>query len=546
MKSLKLIICSLIVLISLYACNKPHIEANYEVIPLPQIITETTGNGFSLNKKTKIVYSPENERQKRTAEFLAEYIQFATGLSLSVTDQPVSKNAIILKINETLGKPESYFIEINSNQISIEGVDDAGIFYGVQTIRKSIPANTENFAVLFPSAKIEDYPRFSYRGMHLDVSRHFFPVEFIKKYIDILALHNLNRFHWHLTDDQGWRIEIKQLPELTEIGSKRAQTVIGRNTGEFDGIPYGGYFTQEEAKEIVAYAQERFITIIPEIDLPGHMVAALTAYPELGCTGGPYEVIQTWGIYPDVLCAGNEKIFTFLETVFSEIVEIFPSEYIHVGGDECPKIRWEACPKCQAKIKELKIKGDKEHSAEFKLQSYVITRIEQFLNSKGRQIIGWEEILEGGIAPNATVMSWRGKKAELEAVRQGHDVIMVPKTNCYFDYYQTRDTENEPLAIGNYVPVERVYSFEPIPDVLTAEERKHIIGTQANLWSEYILSPSHAEYMLLPRLTALSEVQWATPDKKDYDYFLTRLSVMTDLFKKLDYNYATHVFETEE
>ena len=315
--------------------------------------------------------------------------------------------------------------------------------------------------------------------MHLDVGRHFFPKEFIKKYIDLLALHNMNTFHWHLTEDQGWRIEIKKYPKLTEIGSQRSRTVIGRNTQEYDNTPYGGFYTQEEAKEIVKYAQERYITIIPEVDLPGHMLAALAAYPEMGCTGGPYEVCPRWGVFEDVLCIGNDKTMQFLEDVMSEIIEIFPSEYVHIGGDEAPRTRWEKCPKCQARIKAEGLKADKKHTAEDRLQSYCMTRIEKFLNSKGRRIIGWDEILEGDVAPNATVMSWRGASGGIEAAQMGHDVIMTPNTYCYFDYYQTADTKDEPLGIGGYVPIEKVYSLDPTFD-LNEEQKKHIIGPNSS------------------------------------------------------------------
>ncbi|MBQ2363011.1 MAG: family 20 glycosylhydrolase, partial [Bacteroidaceae bacterium] len=342
---------------------------------------------------------------------------------------------------------------------------------------------------------------------------------------------------------RGWRIEIKSRPLLTEKGSKRKETVIGRNSGKYDGIPYEGFYTQEEAKEIVKYAAERYITVIPEIDMPGHMMGALHAYPELGCTGGPYEVWTQWGVSDEVLCAGNDATLRFIEDVLTEIVEIFPSEYIHIGGDECPKTRWKSCPKCQARIKALGIKGDKQHTAEEYLQSFFISYAEKFLNSKGRQIIGWDEILEGGLAPNATVMAWRGENYAYEAARQGHDAIMAPTSYLYFDYYQTKDTETEPLAIGGYVPVERVYSFNPQPDVLTPEQQKHIIGVQANLWTEYVPTYSHVEYMLLPRMAALCEIQWSPASKKNYEDFLKRLPQLVDVYDVKKYNYATHVFD---
>ncbi|NLZ94438.1 MAG: family 20 glycosylhydrolase, partial [Bacteroidales bacterium] len=420
---------------------------------------------------------------------------------------------------------------------------EAGVFYGIQTLRKSINSNNTNHTLA--PVTINDSPRFGYRGMMLDVARHYQPVEFVKKFIDLLAMHNINRFHWHLTEDQGWRVEIKQYPKLTELGSERKETVIGRNTDEYDGKPHGGFYTQEEIKEIVAYAQERYITTIPEIDLPGHMLGALKAYPEYGCTGGPYEVATSWGVFDDVLCAGNEDTYTFLENILTEVMELFPSEYIHIGGDEVPKVRWEECPKCQSKINELGLKDDDKHNKEHYLQSYLTARIEKFLNENGRRLIGWDEILEGELAPNATVMSWRGMAGGIEAAKMGHDVIMTPNSHAYLDYYQTADTEDEPLAIGGFVPVERTYSLEPAPTSLTEEQREHIIGVQANLWTEYISRSEHVEYMLLPRMAALSEVQWTQPKKKNYDNFLTRLPQLTDLYEREGYNYATHVYDVQ-
>ena len=347
----------------------------------------------------------------------------------------------------------------------------------------------------------------------------------------------MNRFHWHLTDDQGWRIEIKKYPELTQIGAQRKETVIGRNSGKYDGKPYGEgmFYTQDEIRDVIAYAQERFITIIPEIDLPGHQLAAITTYPDLGCTGGPYEVWTQWGVSDDVICAGNEKAMTFLEDVLGEVIDLFPSEYIHVGGDECPKVRWKSCPKCQARIKAEGIKGDSKHTAEEYLQSYVISRMEKFVESKGRHIIGWDEILEGGLAPNATVMSWRGVDGGIEAAKQKHNVIMTPNS------YLSTDTEHDPLAIGGYLPLERVYSFEPTAGI-PEEYKKYVTGVQANLWTEYIPTFSQVEYMVLPRMDALAEVQW-TNAPKDFKAFLPRLVRMTELYDHLGYNYAKHIFD---
>ena len=521
-------------------------EANYQVIPLPQEVSLTQENPFKLNGDVLIVYPENNALLQRNAEFLSEYIRQSTDYApktKAIAAGEQVTNAITLGLDPGIANKEGYVLTTTPEGISINGQTENGVFYGIQTLRKSIPAEAKGATILIPAGEIKDEPRFSYRGMHLDVGRHFFPIEFIKKYIDLLALHNMNTFHWHLTEDQGWRIEIKKYPKLTEIGSQRSRTVIGKNTQEYDNTPYGGFYTQEEAKEIVKYAQERYITVIPEVDLPGHMLAALAAYPELGCTGGPYEVCPRWGVFEDVLCIGNDKTMQFLEDVMGEIIEIFPSEYVHIGGDEAPRDRWKECPKCQARIKAEGLKADKNHTAEDRLQSYCMTRIEKFLNSKGRRIIGWDEILEGDVAPNATVMSWRGMEGGIEAAQLGHDVIMTPTSFCYFDYYQTADTQDEPLGIGGYVPIEKVYSLEPVPAALTKEQGKHILGAQANLWTEYIASTEHVEYMILPRMAALAEVQWTQPEKKDFKDFTTRLARLMKFYQRDGFNYAKHVFD---
>ena len=524
------------------ACSDGKVaKGDYGIIPLPQEVSMINGGSFVLTPSTSIVYPEGNDLLKQAGEFLAAYIKEATGYAPKVVTAKGSK-PIHLSIDKSISNPEGYRLTVTPEGIELAGASEAGVFYGIQTLRKSIPAVAEGMNIELPSVTINDYPRFAYRGMHLDVSRHFFTVDSIKKYIDILALHNMNTFHWHLTDDQGWRIEIKKYPELTKIGSQRKQTVIGHNTGEYDGKPYGGFYTQDEIRDVIAYAQQRFITIIPEIDLPGHQQAALATYPELGCTGGPYDVWQQWGISDDVICAGNPKSMQFLEDALSEVIDLFPSEYIHVGGDECPKVRWKTCPKCQARIKAEGIKGDKKHSAEEYLQSSIISQMEKFVESKGRHIIGWDEILEGGLAPNATVMSWRGVDGGIEAAKQHHNVIMTPNTYLYFDYYQSTDTENEPMAIGGYLPLERVYSLEPtagIPD----EYKKYVIGVQANLWTEYIPTFSQVEYMVMPRMAALAEVQWTDPSKKEYQSFLPRLVRMTKLYDRLGYNYAKNIFD---
>ena len=521
------------------ACGEATVgEANYQVIPLPQEVTNVEGESFELSSATKVVYPEGNELMERNALFLGEYLNLPI-----ITSTPYDEKVIELALGLENNNKEAYRLEVTANKVTITGASEAGVFYGMQTLRKSI--NTDNAKNKLAPVVINDAPRFGYRGVMLDVARHYEPVSFVKKFIDLLAIHNINTFHWHLTEDQGWRIEIKKYPKLTELGSVRKETVIGNNSPEYDGKPHGGFYTQEEIKEIVAYAQERYITTIPEIDLPGHMLGALTAYPEYGCTGGPYEVATSWGVFDDVLCAGNEEVYTFLEDVLTEVMELFPSEYIHIGGDEVPKVRWEECPKCQAKIKELGLKDDDKHKKEHYLQSYLTARIEKFLNNNGRRLIGWDEILEGELAPNATVMSWRGMAGGIEAAKMGHDVIMTPNTHVYFDYYQTADTKDEPIAIGGYLPVERVYSLDPAPDYFTEEQKAHILGAQANLWTEYIPTPEQAEYMLLPRMAALSEVAWTQPEKKDYNNFLTRLPQLTDMYEREGYNYATHVYDVQ-
>lgn len=541
MNQLTKVACALVVA-GLAACSSGEkVQGDYTVIPLPQEITSQGSNPFLLKPSTAIVYEEGNTTLEQTAKFLASYIKDATGYELKVTTEK-EPDCIHLSIVSDIQNPEGYRLTVTQEGIELAGATEAGVFYGIQTLRKSIPAVAKGMNIELPAVTINDYPRFGYRGMHLDVSRHFFPIDSIKKHIDILALHNMNTLHWHLSDDQGWRIEIKKYPELTTIGAQRKETVIGRNSGEYDGKPYGGFYTQDEIRDVIAYAKERFITIVPEIDLPGHQQAALAAYPDLGCTGGPYEVWTQWGISDDVICAGNPKAMAFLQDVLSEVIDLFPSEFIHIGGDECPKVRWKSCPKCQARIKSEGIKGDKKHSAEEYLQSSVISQMEKFVESKGRHIIGWDEILEGGLAPNATVMSWRGMEGGIEAAKQHHNVIMTPNSYLYFDYYQSTDTKNEPLAIGGYVPLERVYSLEPtagIPD----ENKKYVIGVQANLWTEYIPTFSQVEYMIMPRMAALAEVQWTAPEKKDYQKFLPRLVRLTKQYDRLGYNYAKNIFD---
>lgn len=531
----------------LAACGSDKQQAlRYDVIPLPQEINLLQESPFKLTRNTVIAYPEGNALLGHNADFLADYIEQATGFrprTKAVKNGENADKAITLGLDPSVTGEEGYRIITHSESISICGKTANGVFYGIQTLRKSIPAQAQDAAILLPAGEVEDWPRFSYRGMHLDVGRHFFPVEFIKEFIDLLALHNMNTLHWHLTEDQGWRIEIKKYPKLTEIGSVRQRTVIGHNSGEYDNTPYGGFYTQEEAREIVEYAQKRYVTIIPEIDLPGHMLAALAAYPELGCTGGPYKVCPNWGVFEDVLCIGNEKTIPFLEGIMTEIIDIFPSKYIHIGGDEAPRTRWQKCPKCQVLIRKEGLKADKQHTAEDRLQSYCTARIEKFLNEHGRQIIGWDEILEGDLAPNATVMSWRGSAGGIKAAQMGHDVIMTPNTYCYFDYFQSEDTKNEPYdAIGGYIPVEKVYSFDPV-EGLDEKQQKYVLGVQANVWTEYMTSPEQVEYMVLPRMAALAEVQWTQPGKKEYNNFLQRLGQLAKFYDRDGLNYAKYVFK---
>ena len=516
--------------------------ADFNIIPRPQQVNVSNDAPFTLSAKTVISLGTNSQDMKRNANMLASYIEQATGIRPAVGK---SKNgaAIVLTIDKTIANAEGYKLDADAKQIRIAGASAAGVFYGIQTLRKSLPlVNGKASKISIPAVHIADAPRFAYRGTHLDVSRHFVTVDSVRQFIDMLALHNINRFHWHLTDDQGWRIEIKKYPLLTQIGSKRAQTVIGHNSGKYDGKPYSGFYTQQQIRDIVKYAADRYITIVPEIDLPGHMQAALAAYPDMGCTGGPYEVWQKWGVSDNVLCAGNDKTLTFIDNVLKEITQLFPSKYIHVGGDECPKTQWQKCPKCQARIKALNLEAKDGHSAEERLQSYIITHASNYLKSLGRNTIGWDEILEGGLAEGATVMSWRGESGGIAAAKQHHDVVMTPNSYLYFDYYQSLDKANEPLAIGGYLPLETVYSYEPMPKELTADEARHIIGVQANIWTEYMPTFKQMQYMALPRMAALSEVQWSQPALKDYTSFTNRLIEFTHLYDRLGYNYAKHLY----
>jgi len=507
-----------------------------KIIPAPdkQIFLD---GFFKLNDNTTINYPNEF---KHSVNFLSSYLNQGKTQYLSIKNKNASKNFVQFLLDEKISNNEAYKIEIKKNGITITSRDNKGAFYAIQTLRQLIPETFENKT--YPNTEIsikcqiiEDSPRFKYRGMHLDVGRHLFSVEFIKKYIDALAMLKFNTFHWHLTEDQGWRIEIKKYPKLNTIAAYRDSTLAGHYTDrprKYDKTRYGGYYTQEQVKDIVNYALEREITIIPEIEMPGHSKAAIAAYPELGCTGENVNVATLWGVFEDIYCS-KEETFNFLEDVIDEVTELFPGEYIHIGGDEAPKTRWKQCANCQRVIKRENLKDEHE------LQSYFITRMEKYINSKGKKIIGWDEILEGGLAPNATVMSWRGTSGGIKAANMKHDVIMTPNATCYLDHYQSENT-NEPLAIGGYTPLEEIYNYEPIPEELDSESSKYIIGAQGNVWTEYMSTSEYVEYMVFPRIFALSEVVWSK-NKSNFEEFTSRVTSFFDRLDKLNINYSTHL-----
>lgn len=536
---------SLIAALSVSACCSEPSGKIAALVPQPNHVKTLCGNCAVAG----MPISCESQLDARTLnavnDFAAQLSQASGVVSVVTVCEAVPSEGMRFLADASLAE-EAYKLTIKQNGVEVRASSFAGFFYALQTIKQLLPAAVYGDETVadadwtLPCAVIDDAPRFAYRGMHFDVSRHFFSLDEVKRYIDVMAVHKLNRLHWHLTDDQGWRIEIKKYPRLTSVSAYRDGTMILKNWGSNDGVRHGGYYTQDEIREIVAYAADRAITVIPEVDLPGHMVAVLAAYPELGCTGGPYKVWDRWGVSEDVLCAGNEKTFEFLENVLTEVMELFPSEYIHIGGDESPKDRWKCCPRCQARIKELGLKDGEKFSAEQYLQCYVTSRMEDFLKAHGRRIIGWDEILEGEISKSAVVMSWRGSEGGIEAAKRGNDVIMTPNSHFYFDYYQSLDEDNEPFGIGGYIPVERVYSYDPM-DGLTPDEQKHIMGVQANLWTEYISDDAHLEYMLLPRMAALSEVQWCQPEVRDEKRFYDNFR-MQEVYDVMGYNYAKHIF----
>ena len=514
------------------------------IVPLP-VSYEAQKGKCTLSSKT-VVYVAEKSLVRPATMFCAN-VAAEKGLQLSVAEGVApSKGAIALSIDKSLAE-EAYNLVIAKSGVTIKGGSEKAVFYGLQSLRQVVFHSKGNGSkVAVECMSVKDKPHFGYRGNMLDVCRHIFTVEQVKEYIDILAMHKINRFHWHLTEDQGWRIEIKKYPNLTKTGAMRKETQVGRysrkETPKYDGKPYGGYFTQEQVRDIVRYATERYIEVIPEIDMPGHMVAALASYPELGCTKGPYEVRTRWGISKDVLCAGRESTFEFIEGVLDEVVALFPSKYIHIGGDECPKHRWKACPECQKRIAAEGLKDEHE------LQSYFMQRVEKYLATKhGRSIIGWDEILEGGVSPTATVMAWRGAKRGIAAAKLGNQVVMTPTHYCYLDYAQTsnRKANNEPICGGSNgkrpLTMRKAYSFDPY-DQLNEHEQKFIVGVQGNMWTEYVATYDHLQRMILPRMAAIAEVGWSHGNK-DYDDFTRRMHLLRKLYDKCGYKYAPYFFE---
>ncbi|MFI5186384.1 MAG: family 20 glycosylhydrolase [Chitinophagales bacterium] len=531
------------------------IHGQINIIPRPVSMKQPKiASKFLITSATEIVL--EGGNLGNVAGILNDYLKEFYNIKLKVVKTPTNNNSIFLNY-ERMDNPiiGAYQMTVDNKGIYIAGDNETGVFYGVQTLIQLLPVDndkpqTSNNKLQIPYVSIEDYPRFEYRGMHLDCGRHFFPVSFIKKYIDYIALHKMNYFHWHLTEDQGWRIEIKKYPRLTEVGAWRNGTIIGRYPGlGNDGIGYGGFYTQDEIKDVVVYAAKRYITVIPEIEMPGHSSAAIAAYPFLSCFpnestkhktawGGDStgkQVQQAWGVFEDVFCAGKDSTFKFLEDVLDEVMTLFPSKYIHVGGDECPKANWKRCPLCQQRIKEEHLKNEEE------LQSYFIQRIEKYLNSKGRILVGWDEILEGGLAANAVVISWRGEAGGIAAARQKHNVVMTPGGWVYFDHSQTQNEDS--VTIGGYLPLEKTYSYEPVSDSLTKEQGKYILGAQGNVWSEYMSNERKVEYMIFPRMSALSEVLWSPKKDRDSVDFEKRLRTQFKRYDLWGVNYSKAVFD---
>ena len=536
-----LFICPLLAV----ACNK-RVVADYDVIPQVQNLSVKDGDVYVFDSSRKLVY--DNQDSRRSLELFAQDLEELVGIRPSVAagTSEDAKDNVYFTLGLQDGGKEAYTINVSSDGILVRAVAPEGIYRATRTLLKSV-GTEKTSSVEFPSAEVSDWPRFGYRGLMLDVSRHFSDVEMVKRTIDMLALHQLNIFHWHLTDDQGWRIEIKSHPELTEVGAWRDDTVVGRYLGgtdyPTDGKRHGGFYTQEQIREIVAYAKERYIEIIPEIDLPGHTSAVLAAYPQLGCEDKEYKVANRWGVIRDVLCAGNPASLDLFKDIMDEVCELFPGKYIHLGGDECVKERWKACPKCQRKIRELGLKDGSRYSKEDYLQSWFMGEVASFVQSKGKRVIGWDEILEGVPMDDSVIMSWRGTEGGITAARMGHDVVMTPTSDMYFDQSQTLASQLEEIPVGGFINVMKVYSYEPLPASLTPEQQKHILGCQANVWCEYMPEERIRQYQILPRLAALSEVQWTMPERKNYKDFLKRLPKMLSIYDHYGYNYAKHIFD---
>ncbi len=530
-----LIFCTMFLSFSVFASSE---KEELSIVPKPTSVVIGKGS-FKIDSKTTILLSTQNDEFENITGLLEKHLR--SFYAIQITKKQISakpkRGTIFLNLNPASGlNAEAYKLTVNRKGITIEAATFKGLFYGVQTLIQMMPASAKMYkSVKIISAQIVDSPRFGWRGLHLDVCRHFMPKEFIFKYLDYMAMYKFNTFHFHLTEDQGWRIEIKKYPKLTEIGSVRKETRIGK-TDQYDGVEHKGFYTQDDIREIVAYAAKLYINIVPEIEMPGHSCAALTAYPELGCTGGPYEVKTKWGVFDDVLCAGKESTFEFLQNVIDEVIALFPSEYIHIGGDECPKTKWKVCPLCQQRITDEGLKDEHE------LQSYLIQRMEKYINSKGRKIIGWDEILEGGLAPNAAVMSWRGVSGGIAAAKEHHYVVMSPGNYCYFDHYQA-DPSSQPLAIGGLTTLENIYSYEPVPQELSESESQYIMGAQGNVWTEYILNPQQVEYMVYPRAAALSEVVWSAKENRNYTDFMKRMKTQVKRYDSLGINYCKFEFE---
>ena len=536
-----LFICPLLAV----ACNK-RVVADYNVIPQVQNLSVKDGDVYVFDSSRKLVY--DNQDSRRSLELFAQDLEELVGIRPSVAagTSEDAKDNVYFTLGLQDGRKEAYSINVSSDGILVRAVSPEGIYRATRTLLKSV-GTEKTSSVEFPSAEVSDWPRFGYRGLMLDVSRHFSDVEMVKRTIDMLALHQLNIFHWHLTDDQGWRIEIKSHPELTEIGAWRDDTVVGRYLGgtdyPTDGKRHGGFYTQEQIREIVAYAKERYIEIIPEIDLPGHTSAVLAAYPQLGCEDKEYKVANRWGVIRDVLCAGNPASLDLFKDIMDEVCDLFPGKYIHLGGDECVKDRWKACPKCQKKIRELGLKDGSRYSKEDYLQSWFMGEVASYVQSKGKRVIGWDEILEGVPMDDSVIMSWRGTEGGITAARMGHDVVMTPTSDMYFDQSQTLASQLEEIPVGGFINVMKVYSYEPLPASLTPEQQKHILGCQANVWCEYMPEERIRQYQMLPRLAALSEVQWTMPERKNYKDFLKRLPKMLSIYDHYGYNYAKHIFD---